>query len=229
MTESEREFLTQTLSSAASRIQRRVRAAGNAFVLLAASLLAFVLAWAVVAWVIRRAIGRDYGWESPIAMWVVLFGVVVCAFFAVISTARWVASWPDDRGKLSVDLNGGVIFDELYRFVAVKRFQEPEHGGLIYFLRTDDERVLVLYDHESQSLGAQGEDPLASPFRPCTELTMARAPATRYVLNKRFDGSVLDLGTPIELAVSPKEWPEQDELCQIPWDELERRLGAPAA
>jgi hypothetical protein len=156
---------------------------------------------------------------------VVLIGVLVCAVVAVTSTARWVRSWPDDRRALVADLNGGVVVDEFYRFVGVKRFQEPEHGGLIYFLRADDERVLVLYDAESQSMGAGGEDPVASPFRPRTELTMARAPATKYVLDKRFTGSLMDLGEPIELAVSPKQWPEQDELCEIAWDQLEKRLG----
>jgi hypothetical protein len=127
------------------------------------------------------------------------------------------------------DLNGGVVVDELYKFVAVKRFQEPEHGGLIYFLRTEDEKVLVLYDAESQSLGAGGEDRLASSLRPRTELVMARAPATRYVLDKRFTGTLMDLAAPIELAVSPKEWPEQDELCEIPWDQLEKRLALQAS
>jgi hypothetical protein len=99
---------------------------------------------------------------------------------------------------------------------------------LIYFLRADDDRVLVVYDPESQSLGAGGEDPLASAFRPRTELMMARAPATKYVLDKRFTGNLMDLGEPVELAASPKEWPEQDQLCQIPWDHLEKRLGNPA-
>jgi hypothetical protein len=229
MSETEREFLARIYKLAASSTRRWILAAGNAFVFLAASLLAFVLVWAAVAWVIRRALGRDYGWESPIALWVVLSGVLVCAGAAIISTARWVRSWPDDRRALVTDLNGGVVVDEVYHFVAVKRFQEPEHGGLIYFLRTTDENVLVLYDAESQSLGAGGEDPLASPFRPRSELVMARAPATKYVLDKRFTGTLMDLDAPVELAVPPKEWPEQDELCEIPWDQLEKRLGLQAS
>ena len=87
----------------------------------------------------------------------------------------------------------------------------------------------MLYDAESQSLGAGGADPLDSPFRPRIELVMARAPATKYVLDKRFTGTLMDLAAPIELAVPPKEWPEQDELCEIPWDQLEKRLGLQAS
>ena len=136
-----------------------------------------------------------------------------------------VKGWQDDRVELQADLSRGVVVDELYRFVEAKRFQEPEHEGLIYFLRTEDDRVLVLYDPESASLGAAGEDPLSSSFRPSTELTMVRAPATRFVLDKRFGGSAMKLSAPIELTVRLEEWPEQDEFCAISWGDLETRLG----
>jgi hypothetical protein len=229
MSSSERDSLAGILAVSASRTRRWKQAAGNALVLLAASLLAFVIVWAAVAWLIRRAIGLDYGWQSSAAIWIVMAGALLCAVFAVISTVRWVKGWPDDREELRTDLSGGRVVEESYRFTEAKRFQEPEHGGLVYFLRTENDRVLVLYDPESANLGAAGEDPLSSPFRPSTELTMVRAPATRFVLDKRFNGSAMELSAPIALAVQPEEWPEQDEFCAISWNDLEARLGKKSA
>jgi hypothetical protein len=229
MSSAERDFLAGILSASANRLRRWKQAAGNAVVLFAASLLAFVVVWAAVAWLFRRTIGPDYGWESSAAIWVAMAGAALCAVFAVTSTVRWVKSWPDHRAELRTDLSRGIVVDEFYRLVEVKRFQEPEHGGLIYFLRNEDDRVLVLYDSESASLGAAGEDPLGSPFRPSSELTMVRAPATRFVLDTRFAGSAMTLSAPIELAVQLKEWPDQDEFCAISWDNLETHFGPKSA
>jgi hypothetical protein len=144
---------------------------------------------------------------------------------AIRSTVRWVKTLPDNRSELAADLAKGAVSDETYRVVGAKRFQEPEHGGLIYFLRTEDDRVLALYDHESQDLSVRGEDPQQSSFRPRAELTLTRAPATRFVLDKRFNGQPIETPPPIELSAPPHEWPENEAFCDVPWDDLERRLA----
>lgn len=225
MSSAERNQLAGVLAVSANRTRRWKQMTGNALVLLAASLLAFVIVWALLAWLLHRIPGMDLGWQSPVAIWIAMAGVVVCTIIAVASTLRWVRSWPDHRAALRADLDRLVVSDEVYRFVDVRRFQEPEHGGLIYFLHTDDDQVLVLYDSESASLGAAGDDPLSSSFRPSTELTMVRAPATRFVLDTRFSGSAMTLSAPIELAAPLEEWPEEDEFYSISWGDLEARLG----
>jgi hypothetical protein len=126
---------------------------------------------------------------------------------------------------LVADISGAQVAEEHYVLTAAKRFQEPEHGGLIYFLRTAEDKVLTLYDHESQDLGVQGGEPLKSSFRPKTELVMVRAPQTALVIDKAFSGEVLEAGDPIVLVVPPNEWPETESYCDIPWTELEARLG----
>jgi len=118
-----------------------------------------------------------------------------------------------------------VAIEELLVFTAAKRFQEPEHGGLIYFLRTNDGRVFVLFDHESQDLGVQGENPLSSEFRPRVEFRITRAPQSGHVLSSTFSGPPLHLESPLDLTIPPKQWPETEEFCEIPWDDLEVRLG----
>ena len=218
-------MLERVLKAQASRARRWKLAAGNAVVLWAVSMLGVVIVWLVAAWLLRLAFGWRVGLHSPTAIWVVAFAVPACALIAIRSTIRWVKTWPDNRSDLAADLAKGIVIEEAYRVVGAKRFQEPEHGGLIYFLRTDDDRVLALYDHESQDLGARGEDPLRSTFRPSAELTLARAPATKFVLDKRFSGETIKASSPIELSVPPREWPDNEAFCDVPWNDLERRFG----
>lgn len=225
MTESEREFLAGVLSRAPTSVARWLRGGANALALWAASLLLFALAWMLVAWALRATVHVDLGWDSPAAGRIAATGAVACALLASVSAARWLKGWSDPRPQLRADLEGGQVAEESYRFTQARRFQEPEHGGLIYFLRTADDEVLALYDHESADLGAGEGNPLDSQFRPCAELLMVRAPTTGLVIERRFSGDVLDAGHPLELAVPPSSWPESEAYCAIPWDQLEGRLG----
>src|SRR5947209_8610360 len=176
MSEPEREFVTRTLNSAATRISRWKRGGENALVFWAVSMVLFVFTWRFIAWVARATLHIEMGWSTPAAVWIAGLGALACAFLSVVSSVRWIKRWPDTRPDLRADLKGGQVVEECYEFTAAKRFQEPEHGGLIYFMRTTDDKVLVLYDHESQDLGVQDENPLNSKFQPCTDLLMVRAP-----------------------------------------------------
>jgi hypothetical protein len=114
-------------------------------------------------------------------------------------------------------------------FKEAKRFQEPEHGGLIYFLRSTENEVFTVYDHESQTLGVDDKDPLLSSYRPQADLLVVRAPGSGFVLKSQSSGAELSVGPPLELTVKPAEWPEAECLCPIPWEQLEQRLGSAVA
>lgn len=228
MSEPEREFLTRNLKSAATGGSRWRRGGENALVLWAMSMLLFVFGWKLIAWVARVTLHVEFGWSSSAVVWIALFGAVACALVAVVSSVRAIKSWRDIRPDLRADLEGGQVIEETCEFTAAKRFQEPEHGGLIYFLRTTDDKVLVLYDHESQDLGVQDENPLKSTFQPRTELLIVRAPKTGFIISKRFSGAALNAGDPHELSVAPQSWPESETYCKLRWDELERRLSGDA-
>jgi hypothetical protein len=228
MSNSERDYLEGFLKRAPTGTRRLKEGVENALVLWAVFLLVFVLAWALLAWVGSALFHFDFGWQSPVAIWVLAFGVPACAFLSFVSTVRWIKSWRDPRPMLRADLDGGLVIEEHYQFNAAKRFQEQEHGGLIYFLRTTDDKVLVLFDSESTILRKSEEDPLKSSFKPCTELVMVRAPNTGYVITKAFSGSPLDAGDPLDLLIPPKQWPKSDTWCDIPWGKLDGRLSNPA-
>jgi len=227
--DSERQFLRHLLQDAPTPWTRWTRGAENALVLWAACMAGYLALWAVLAWLLRRATGVDIGWNSEYLASAIALGVLAAAVIAAVASMRWVQSWRDYRPLFHVDLENGRVIEEHYRFRDAKRFQEPEHGGLIYFLRTDDDRVLTFFDYASQDLGVRAEDPLKSSFVPCTELTIVRAPRSALVIAKHFSGEPLAIGTPLPLMAEPGEWPEPDLGCDIPWDQLERRLSSKGA
>jgi len=225
ITEGERAFLEKLLRDAPSRWKLGV---GNAVVLWAVSMLIFLIAWSGISWIARIAFAVSIGWRTSVGLWMLLAGGVACLVFAVHSTMRWLRTSPDYRLLARLDLSDGIVFEERLIFTEARRFQEPEHGGLIYFLRTTDDRVFVLYDHESQDLGVEGKDPLSSSLQPKSELLLIRAPNTRLVITKTFAGDDLPTTHVCEMVVPPTEWPETEEFCSIPWSELEHRYARAA-
>ncbi len=225
ISEAEQEFLKEVLKNAKTSARCWKIASVNSVLYYSLSVLAFVVVWRVIAWVAQATLGIEIGWHSPGAVWIAALGAVACVPPAIISSVRWLKSQDDLRPGLRVDLEKGLVIEEAYEFTATKRFQEPEHGGLIYFLRTTEDKVLVLFDHESQELGAQGGNPLNSKFQPRKELLIVRAPQTGVVISRLFSGAALDAGEPLEISVEPQTWPEPGTYCKYRWDELEECLS----
>ncbi|MES1264651.1 MAG: hypothetical protein ABUU24_03245, partial [Variovorax sp.] len=228
-TPAELELLANVLRNSATAVRRWKQGVENALVLWAASLLGVVVIWLAAAWVARKVVNAEFGLSSPAAVWLVAVVAPLCGIYAAVSSVRWVRGWKDYRPLLRADIEGAKVQEEHYVFTEAKRFQEPEHGGLIYFLRTTEGKVLTLFDHESQDLGTQERDPLTSSFRPMSALVMVRAPKTGFVVGKSFAGAPLEVGPPVTLDVDPKYWPESESYCSIQWAELESRLGPAVA
>lgn len=225
----ERAALEKLLASAPTAATRLKHGTGNALVLWAASLLGLIVVWLVLGWLAGKVLGINLGLRSTATLWVVGLATPACAVFAVISSARWVRNWADYRPQLRGDLAESRVNEERYIFTEAKRFQEPEHGGLVYFLRGGEDEVFTIYDHVSQALGVDGKDPLHSSYRPQSSLLIVRAPKSGFVLSSQASGATLNLAAPVELAVGPEEWPAAETLCNIPWDQLEAQLGSIAA
>lgn len=216
------------LSNAATTTRRWRNGVENGLVLWAFSLLCFVIVWWIAAGLARRFADVDYGLRSAAAPWILGIATLLCAAYAVGSSMLWIKRWKDRRPSLAADVAAAQVIEEHYAFNAVMRFQEPEHGALIYFLHTTEDRVLTLYDYESSELGAQEGDPLSSSFRPMSKLVMVRLPQTGWVISRTFSGEPLEAADPIELAAPPEQWPEDDAYCGIPWSQLESVLGLKA-
>jgi hypothetical protein len=225
MTQKERDFLSCMLKGYPTMASRWREGAVNAVLVSAGGMVLFIGGWQCVAWVVRAMLHAEIGWNSPAVVWILVAGSVLCVAGGVSSTMRWMKKWRDMRPALRADLESGEVAEEYYDCTAAKRFQEPEHGGLMYFLLTVDDKVFVLFDYESQGLGAEGKDPLVSEFQPHEQYKLVRAPHSEIVLDQNFSGAALEAGGPIELAVGPSKWPEWENYCEVKWEELEERFG----
>ncbi len=219
MSETERETVRKLLLKLPSTAKRWQEAAKMGLTSWFIATLLFIFAWDFIVWLINKTIHKKVSW-----IWVVVSVSLGLAIYFIIESIRWVKKWPDNRKEYQADIETGQVVEESYVFNAAKRFQEQEHGGLIYFLRTTDNKVFALFDHESQNLGVENKNPLNSKFQPTTELLIVRAPKSELVISRQFSGTPLDAGEINDLLVGPKSWPEDEEYCKIPWDELEMRL-----
>jgi hypothetical protein len=222
MTTAERKSLERTLAEIGQGFWSQILPSLAFFAAITAA-LAYVV-WSLLGWALRKTL--DATWTEGLDPWVVAIVVAgtlaYFAAFALRGARRARALAP----KLRRDLEDGVVDEKHFRFVEARRFQEPEHGGLVYFLLGADGKTLVLYDEESQELGVQGKDPLRSRFRVCAELALVKAPQAGITLDRRFSGAPLDVGAPGALNLPPQKWPEDESLCEVAWAELEQFLAA---
>jgi hypothetical protein len=197
----------------------------SSFLLWAASLIALIAIWLIVAAIAKTILGTSFGWRSPYRFNIVTWIAIACAVYSVIYHWRWINGLKKPTPAIQADLMSGVAAEEHYIFSEAMRLQEQEHGGLFYFLKSTTGQAYVVFDHESQELGMQDLSPLDSSFAPCTNLHIVRSPASRFVLSSKFSGPELPLSAPEELLAEPSAWPEQDEYCTVPWAHITSHFG----
>lgn len=221
----ERDRLQEILDNGQDRFKRLKIAVMTGALIWSVSMMLFGAGWWVVSWLLERLADVDIWFDNPSAVWILAVGGVTTLAYAIGSSVRWLKGLENLAPSIRADLaNGQVVVEEL-AFGEAKCMQEQEHGGLIYFLRSSDDRVLVVYDYESQDLGVQGDGPEGSSFRPRMHLTVVRAPQSGLVVGKSFSGDALKVAEVIDLVAPPDQWPEDADFCDIPWAELEARLS----
>ena len=222
-TSDERTKVEEWLAGSQSGQRRAKEFLENAVVHWAVVMLISLAVLGAASWVSRRI-----GWESGgLLLSVPVIGVVglVVTVFSWRSSSTWLKGWKDFRPLLREALHVGVAEVETYTLTACKRYQEPEHGGLIYLARADDHQVLCLYDKESQDLGVQDQDPLSSSFRIRRDLQIVRVPAVGWPLEVRMTGDELPVESPKPLNLRPQDWPEADRTLALAWDRLDEVMA----
>lgn len=223
---SEKAYLEDLLSKLPTGRRRTRETIENFFVMLAVLTLIGVLIWAAIGWLAPKVVDSQIGWSSKYAIPIVLSIVVVAAIYSAYSTTHWMQSWPDSRQPVRDDLAAGLVSEEHLTVLEAKLLQDPEHGGFIYFLRADDDRVLVIYDHESLDLAMADEDPMGTSFEPQSRVTVVRAPQSGFTIKISFSGEDIDVHGPTEISAPPDKWPEDEKFSPIPWEQIEQQLCA---
>lgn len=191
------------------------------------ALILGAVVWAIVAALVRKFFAVDIGYHSRWGAIITLAGIAVCTLY------MGAQAWRDTRHQkrclrlLQSDLAAGEVSEQMLVFTGARRFQEPEHLGLIYFLRTVDDRVFVMFDYESQELAEQDLDPISSKFCPAENLVVVRGNASQRIIDTRFSGAELDAGAPAPLKARPRDWPRPEEFADFSWEDLDNRLSRP--
>jgi hypothetical protein len=223
ITASERSALEEEIAKARQRFsERNGMLFGPAFTLV----LVLVGLGALIRWGARMFFDYDLGLQSAATPWLLSAGVV---FFALAIGSEVVKTFRRSRavlGPLVADLSSETVEEKTLNIVDAMRFQEPEHGGFLYFLRTSDERVYVQFDYESQDLGVDGQDPMLSKYSPRTVLKIIRAPQSGHILASDFSGDPVRISQTKKLKAKPRKWPEPDTFCKIPWSRLASAYAA---
>ena len=155
-------------------------------------------------------------WAIPYGLVGSLVGGIGLAAHAKVREMRGIA-----RGRQS--FGGDQVHATTFDIVAVKRYREPEHGGLVYLLLTDDGQVLSVFDDESQNLGVDGKNPPDSLFRPKVRLELVETLDRSHVINRTWSGA--ELPVPDALPLNLTRWPEDGEIVNVAWEDCDRHFG----
>lgn len=205
---------------------KRLREAlANTVVMWAMSSLLAAVTWAGIAWISRHLFQLEFGWRSPVAVYFLGAIVVISAIVAVMSTSRWIRGWKDYRPLLRADLDAVEVFEERHEFVAAKWYQEQEHGGIIWCLRTPSDRTYVWYDHDSVGLAEEaaeaGKEAPEYSFRARSQLVIVRGVASETIVSETFSGAELPVESTNDLLIDPRRWPEDRDYFSVPWAKLD--------
>lgn len=182
--------------------------------------------WAVLGVMAGKFAGWQLDWNSPAGRWLLMGAWLVWTAWCVRGVIRQRRHRAALRDRLRQDLAAAEVEERQLRFVAAKVFAEPEHGGLIYFLRTDSDRVYVHYDADSEERAIAGQDARSSPFGPRTLLLSVQAPRSGWTLGERWSGEVLHAIESGAIGLDPERWPQHGRFCRTPWDQLDQRLAS---
>lgn len=172
---------------------------------------------------------------SALADWVAVYWPYVLAAcpllgmaYASVNAWSFARQWRALRhrmlGAFQVDAQAGRVREERYALRECRAVHEPEQGGRIYLLRTDDARCLVVFDSHSFDLAQSGGDPAHSPLRPAREAVLRWAPVSGMLLNLEFRGQPFPHGPAERVNGSLPDWASHGYLWESGWDEVERLL-----
>ena len=179
-----------------------------------------VLVWLFINWFLGFIVPLDFGWNSQYRnyiLWPIVGFSYLWLFFEVALTCG-----PDPQIKqaLRKDLEKRVLKVSEYPIYEAKVFEEPEHGGFIYFVRTSGDKVLALFDAESQDLSIDGQDPFDSSYKIRSVLKISRAPNSNMIVDEQFSGKLVPIPEPEVCNEDSDIWPEHADFVKCKWEKV---------
>ncbi len=180
--------------------------------------LIFFGCYAVLSWLMGFAVNAVL-----VGMACLAAGIAVCAW-AVFQRGP-------SRATVALraqDFASGEV-DELILDVAeAKAFREPEHGGLMYFLKLGDSRVF--YDVSGGDLPDAGwesqVDIIPEMDLPRERLHLLYGTASGRLLGTRFSGAPVQPLSVSMMKGSPEYWPSPGTFRKTAWEDVDAHFAA---
>lgn len=217
MSTDEQQQLEYLLTESLSPRKRRLKAILNTFVVWGALLFALLMLSGLFSYLAL---------QSPIFSNILLFphlqliAVLTTALIAIASTYLWLKKLENLYPLILQDLQSLNIIDESYIIQDVCRFQEPQHGGYIYFLKVSEQAVFVIYDYQSQSVDQNINKLTESPFLVLNKLMISSAALSGYCLKYTLSGHIVAISATYPLTLPPENWPLSETWSSTSWSKL---------
>jgi hypothetical protein len=141
------------------------------------------------------------------------FLIASSASYALFSTYRWITTSENAYPLILQDINNALMLDETYYVQEVCRFQEPEMGGFIYFLKISEKKIFVVYDYQSQGNSDRF-------FLLQQSLILSYAPHCGQYVSQCFKGDPIAVSKTHSLTVPPEQWPLSNTWLILSWAEI---------
>jgi len=206
----ELDYLHHLLREAASPRKRLLKAILNFFVLWGALLLGLLFASGVLSYL---ATGNELLTSILSFSGLREVAIVISASFALLSTYRWLKAWENPYPDILQDINDKKVIVETYVVQDMCRFQEPELGGFIYFLKVSEQAVFVIYDYQSQTEND-------AVFLVKRNMQLSLAPHCKKQLGQEWQGDDIFVSATYPLTLPPENWPQPETWLSVEWSQL---------
>ncbi len=179
------------------------------------------LAWLSINWVAGLVGTYNFGWHSTYGSYI-FWGLAIVSFlYSCIEVSRCKTPKSEFYKDLKKDIAKKVVEVTEYCIKNVKIFEDPKHGGYIYFLLTYNNEIVVFFDSESQDLAIGGYNPKDSAFKPRKTLKIHRTLFAKYIVSEEFIGDPLEFSESKLFISNTKKWPEHGQILHCNWNRID--------
>ncbi len=180
----------------------------------------------MIGWVLELITTVDLGWSSPYGSYIFWLIVAFSFLWPLFEVLRSSGPSSETRQAICKDLEKNILKVSEYPIYEIKVFEEPEHGGFVYFCRTYRNRVIAIYDSESQELSINGEDPENSSYKVREILKIIKTPNSNILIEESFLGELVHNPELELLTANTKIWPEHTDFVKCAWENISAKYGA---
>ena len=189
------------------------------------SLIGLALVWLAIAHAVEEVSDATVLFDAQILPVAAVAILALSVFAAFVMTRIGRSSYdPEIAEDARQALASGEVVDKIFQLREGKVFVQPGKSGLVYFLRTDEDRVYVWFDEESEDLADEGKSIFSGKTKPLTRLIIPTSVAGDYEFDVTFEGSPIPLSEPMPLIRNEDKWPDDEEFCKVDWADVESRF-----